>query len=100
MYNGILVDQSIALNRKREKAKDISKPIKADEVDVGFTLGVEDLSPELDHVPRIYACATMWHETKVRASLVVRFHCNQAKQTLEKYNSHYEITLRMKCWKL
>ena len=64
MYSGILVDQSIALNRKREKPKDISK---GDKTEPGLidNLGVDDYSEERDHIPRIYACATMWHETKV-----------------------------------
>ena len=69
MYNGLLVDQSMTLNRRR---KEILYENDDEEDDDGNPDNREYLElnnadqfafPE-DKIPKIYACATMWHETK------------------------------------
>lgn len=76
MYNSLLIDQSLAFNRRRDG--DIG--IRTDEVeqDPAETDYEEIRSIDSSHnkdkenkykadtIPRIYACCTMWHETKVR----------------------------------
>ncbi|XP_076345619.1 LOW QUALITY PROTEIN: chitin synthase chs-2-like [Tachypleus tridentatus] len=83
MYIGVLVDQSVALNRRRD---DIAE-IKSSEIDLEVnelndnsqyyeTISVqtnESSSSQncrnsqgvrsVDHITRIYSCVTMWHET-------------------------------------
>jgi len=75
MYSGLLVDQSLTLNRRRQEvphysiADDEGEEDEMDEIGgeahKGFT-GKEGIIHEEDSIPKIYACATMWHEIKVR----------------------------------
>ncbi|ODM95932.1 Chitin synthase 6 [Orchesella cincta] len=73
MYSSLLVDQSLALNRKREDDTDI----RADEVEqdptetdyeeirsIDSSHKEKEIKYKADTIPRIFACATMWHETK------------------------------------
>ncbi|XP_063921349.1 chitin synthase chs-2-like [Zophobas morio] len=59
MYDAFLIDQSLAMNRRRTEHPRHAKD--DDEVEV------TDLEPETPHskdaITRIYACGTMWHET-------------------------------------
>lgn len=72
-YSGLLIDQSVAMNRRRDDYGDNStlfeKPnfSKGKDEDVEHNrLNDEDIRPEDisddDKVTRIYVCATMWHE--------------------------------------
>nr|NP_001296068.1 uncharacterized LOC105380296 [Plutella xylostella]API61825.1 chitin synthase 1 [Plutella xylostella]API61826.1 chitin synthase 1 [Plutella xylostella]BAF47974.1 chitin synthase 1 [Plutella xylostella] len=77
MYNGLLIDQSMALNRKRDDQKDVKtedlaeiEKEKGDEYYETISVHTDNTgsSPRAvkssDQITRIYACATMWHETK------------------------------------
>ncbi|VVD01781.1 unnamed protein product [Leptidea sinapis] len=77
MYNGLLIDQSMALNRKRDDHKDVKtedlaeiEKEKGDEYYETISVHTDNTgsSPRTvkssDSITRIYACATMWHETK------------------------------------
>lgn len=62
MYDAFLVDQSLAMLRRREENRigEEAGGVRAAE------LGEENLLVDgsKDTIPRIYACGTMWHETK------------------------------------
>lgn len=84
-YNSLLIEQSMALNRRRDDEKDVKTgDIKLDKEDLadveinqqyGYNTqqsvsshsdsqdGDERVSPA-DSITRIYTCATMWHETR------------------------------------
>nr|QCI31493.1 chitin synthase [Grandidierella japonica] len=80
MYNALLIDQSLALNRRRDDYPEV----KADEIttlaeeqvpdqhyetisintDSSTTNNTSKSVRSSDHITRIYACATMWHENR------------------------------------
>ncbi|XP_059620606.1 chitin synthase chs-2-like [Phlebotomus argentipes] len=73
MYNGLLVDQSMTLNRRQFPEEEITKTVdisgQEDEIDVSkFTehIQLQELEgiKSSDRIPQVYVCATMWHETK------------------------------------
>ncbi|XP_061384873.1 chitin synthase chs-2 isoform X2 [Danaus plexippus] len=77
MYNGLLIDQSMALNRKRDDQKDVKtedlaeiEKEKGDEYYETISVHTDNTGPSpktiksSDQITRIYACCTMWHETK------------------------------------
>ncbi|XP_024224435.1 chitin synthase chs-2 isoform X2 [Bombus vosnesenskii] len=77
MYNSLLIDQSMGLNRKRDdqpevKVEDLAE-IEKEKGDGDYETIYEQTDgtttppsavKSSDHVTRIYACATMWHENK------------------------------------
>ncbi|CAH2005830.1 unnamed protein product [Acanthoscelides obtectus] len=75
MYEGLLIDQSLGLNRKRDDEADVKpedldeiQKEKADEYYETISNHTDGSSPKTvknsDHITRIYACATMWHENR------------------------------------
>ncbi|KAF4523722.1 hypothetical protein B566_EDAN011586 [Ephemera danica] len=58
MYSSLFVDQSLALNRRIKER--IRQETKAKEP----TSKYEEFAAEEDNIPRVIACATMWHETR------------------------------------
>ncbi|XP_055306958.1 chitin synthase chs-2 isoform X4 [Sitodiplosis mosellana] len=77
MYSGLLIDQSMALNRRRDDQADVKteelaeiEKEKGDEYYETISVHTDGSTPHKpniknsDHITRIYACATMWHETK------------------------------------
>ncbi|XP_043674130.1 chitin synthase chs-2 isoform X1 [Vespula pensylvanica] len=77
MYDSLLIDQSMGLNRKRDdqpevKVEDLAE-IEKEKGDGDYETIYEQtdgsttpasMVKSSDHVTRIYACATMWHENK------------------------------------
>ncbi|XP_074029888.1 hyaluronan synthase-like protein kkv isoform X2 [Leptinotarsa decemlineata] len=75
LYDGLLIDQSMGLNRRRDDEADVKpedleeiQKEKADEYYETISNHTDGSSPKnvknSDHITRIYACATMWHENK------------------------------------
>ncbi|KAJ8958903.1 hypothetical protein NQ318_019671 [Aromia moschata] len=75
MYEGLLIDQSLGMNRRRDDEADVKpedldeiQKEKADEYYETISNHTDGSSPKTvknsDHITRIYACATMWHENK------------------------------------
>lgn len=78
MYTGLIIDQSMALNRRRDDQADVKtedlaeiEKEKADEYYETISVHTDGSStphkPSIkssDHITRIYACATLWHETR------------------------------------
>lgn len=73
MYSGLIVDQSMALNRRRDddefKKDQVNRkttdPESLNEIDAkAFANNTKEGVTDRDHIPQIFICATMWHETK------------------------------------
>ncbi|XP_018562636.1 uncharacterized protein LOC108904526 isoform X1 [Anoplophora glabripennis] len=75
MYEGLLIDQSMGMNRRRDDEADVKpedldeiQKEKADEYYETISNHTDGSSPKTvknsDHITRIYSCATMWHENK------------------------------------
>ncbi|XP_065164393.1 chitin synthase chs-2 isoform X3 [Atheta coriaria] len=75
MYDGLLIDQSMGMNRRRDDEADVKteeldeiQKEKGDEYYETISNHTDGSTPKTiknsDHITRIYACATMWHENK------------------------------------
>lgn len=75
MYEGLLIDQSLGMNRRRDDEADVKteeldeiQKEKGDEYYETISNHTDASSAKhvknSDHITRIYACATMWHENK------------------------------------
>ncbi|KAJ3634074.1 hypothetical protein MTP99_010982 [Tenebrio molitor] len=75
MYEGLLIDQSLGMNRRRDDEADVKteeldeiQKEKGDEYYETISNHTDASSAKTvknsDHITRIYACATMWHENK------------------------------------
>ncbi|XP_017770728.1 PREDICTED: uncharacterized protein LOC108558345 [Nicrophorus vespilloides] len=75
MYEGLFIDQSMGMNRKRDDEADVKteeldeiQKEKGDEYYETISNHTDGSTPKTvknsDHITRIYACATMWHENK------------------------------------
>lgn len=75
MYEGLLIDQSLGMNRRRDDEADVKtedldeiQKEKADEYYETISNHTDSSSQKniksSDSITRIYACATMWHENK------------------------------------
>uniref|UniRef100_A0A1L8E354 chitin synthase n=3 Tax=Nyssomyia neivai TaxID=330878 RepID=A0A1L8E354_9DIPT len=71
-YNGLVIDQSMTLNRRQFPEEEIEKidniPGHPEATDGRYEeethLQEDDGVKYNDHIPMVYVCATMWHETK------------------------------------
>ncbi|XP_054284217.1 chitin synthase chs-2-like isoform X1 [Macrosteles quadrilineatus] len=76
MYNSLLIDQSLGLNRRKDDGNDVKTEELADrekdpdEYYETISVHTDNSSTtprtvkKSDSITRIYACATMWHETR------------------------------------
>ena len=75
MYCGILTTENLLLNRRRDKRKVLMRQHEDYQLNIISTYelqskeqqveGHDPEQPMTSDVPRIYACATMWHENRV-----------------------------------
>ena len=115
MYSGFVLDQCVAMNRRREDKEDFVKKINmitSNDSEIADTNVIDamarqnnlyDLQP-FDKIPQVYVCATMWHENKDEMKeflkSILRLDEDQCARRMAKYiknksnavdNEYYEL---------
>ncbi|CAG2101348.1 unnamed protein product [Medioppia subpectinata] len=117
MYSSVIVDQSLAMNRRRidiidkvvvdeeaTEAEKLAKPLMADKTMNHLYESVNEAVPAVPSVPdndetiRIFVCATMWHEDRNEMvqmlKAVMRLDADQCarRQAHQFFNIHPSLT--------
>ena len=65
-YDSALIEQSLLLNRRRNEKEHLKQQLEEHFEDMDIVDGLSSLAndKQLDLVPKIYLCGTLWHESK------------------------------------
>lgn len=65
-YDSALIEQSLLLNRRRNEKEHLKQKLEEHFEDMDIIDGISsiDNDKQLDIIPKIYLCGTLWHESK------------------------------------